>query len=138
MLCFRVVKFVKRLSFLDIAHGFQQIVHFKRSLDERVRERKEHGNQTIYKTLNRLLKRKMADALLSLKNRAFNKDFKEKFLLRSFKHSLMYRMRHYFGRWRHNIERLHLAEVVNTEGDVVLERNEMQRKVKALKEYLMT
>ena len=68
------------MSYLDVAHGFQSIIHFKRSLDERVKERKEHGNLTIYKTLNRLIKHKMTDALLTLKNRAFKKDFKEKFL----------------------------------------------------------
>ena len=41
LLCTRTVKFVKRMSFLDVAHGFSQLVHFKSSLDERMRERKE-------------------------------------------------------------------------------------------------
>ena len=55
----------------------------------------------------------MADALLNLRNRAFKKDFKEKFLFKVFKHSLLYRMKHYFGKWKHNNERLALAEQIN-------------------------
>ena len=101
------------MSFLDVAHGFSQLVHFKRSLDERMKERKEHGNKTIYKTLNRILKHRMADALLTLRNRAFKKDFKQRFLLRAFKHSFIYRMKHYFGKWKHNNERMALAEKIN-------------------------
>lgn len=110
LLCHRTVKFVKRMSFLDVAHGFSQLVHYKRSLDERMKERKEHGNKTIYKTLNRILKHRMAEALLTLRNRSFKKDFKERFLLRAFKHSLAYRMKHYFGKWKHNNDRISLAE----------------------------
>ncbi len=52
----------------------------------------------------------MADALLNLRNRAFKKDFKEKFLYKVFKHSLQYRMKHYFGKWKHNNDRMALAE----------------------------
>ena len=128
---------MKRMSFVDIAQGFQQIVHYKESLDERVRERKEHGGSTIYKTINRLMKHKQADVFMSLKNRAFKKDFKEKFLLRAFRHTILYRMRHFFGKWKHNKERMDLVENVNCEGDVVVERNEMKRKVDALKNQLV-
>ena len=42
-------------------------------------------------------------------------------------------MRHFFGKWKHNAERIELAENVNCEGDVVVERNEMKRRVEALK-----
>ena len=82
------------------------------------------------------MKHKIADVMLTLKNRAFKKDFKEKFLLRTFRHVLLYRMRHFFGRWKHNKERIELAEKINSEGDVVLERNEMKRNVKVLKDFL--
>ena len=78
----------------------------------------------------------MADALLSLKSRAFKRDFKERFLQRAFRHSLLYRMKHFFGKWKHNVDREKLAEEINTEGDVVLERNEMLRNVKALRDFL--
>lgn len=50
----------------------------------------------------------------------------------------MARMRHFFGKWRHNSDRIRLAETVNTEGEVVLERNEARRHVKALKDFLGT
>ena len=42
-------------------------------------------------------------------------------------------MRHFFGKWKHNKDRMELAENVNCEGDVVVERNEMKRRVDALK-----
>lgn len=45
-------------------------------------------------------------------------------------------MRHYFGKWKHNNDRMALAEKVNSEGDVVLERNEMKRNVKVLRDFL--
>jgi hypothetical protein len=45
-------------------------------------------------------------------------------------------MRHFFGKWKHNNERIALAEKINSEGDVVLERNEMRRKVNVLKNFL--
>ena len=83
------------------------------------------------------MKHKYAETFQSLKNRAFKKDFKEKFLLRAFRHTILYRMRHFFGKWKHNVDRMELAENVNHEGDVVVERNEMKRKVEALKNQLM-
>jgi hypothetical protein len=67
----------------------------------------------ISKTLSRLLKHKLADTLLNLKNRAHKRDFKEKFLQRAFRHVLGYRMRHFFGKWKHNSERQVLADIVN-------------------------
>lgn len=73
--------------------------------------------------LDRLLKRRLQSALYSLKNRAQNKDFKERFLQRALRHVCEYRVKHFFHKWRHTVDRINLAEVVNTEGDVVLERN---------------
>ena len=52
------------------------------------------------------------------------------------RHVLAARLRHFFGKWRHNSDRIRLAETVNTEGDVVLERNEVRRNVKAMKDFL--
>ncbi len=66
------------------------------------------------------------------------------------RHVLAARMRHFFSKWRHNSDRIRLAETVNvsltffdnlylqTEGEVVLERNEVRRHVKALKDFLGT
>lgn len=79
------------------------------------------------------MKHKQAEVFQNLKNRAFKKDFKEKFLMRTFRHVILYRMRHFFEKWKHNKDRMELAENVNCEGDVVIERNEMKRRVDALK-----
>ena len=48
-----------------------------------------------------------------------------------------YRCKHFFHKWRHCIERINLAELVNTEGDVVIERNQAQRNAKRLREELI-
>ena len=87
--------------------------------------------------LDRLLKRRMQSALYSLKNRSQNKDFKERFLQRALMHVAEYRIKHFFHKWRHNVDRLQLAHIVNTEGDVVLERNRAQRNAKRLREELI-
>ena len=43
----RVAKFVKRLQYVDVADGFSQIVHYTKSFEERIKERKEHGQVTV-------------------------------------------------------------------------------------------
>lgn len=62
---------------MDLAHGFSQIIHFKKSFEERLKERKEHGNHTIAGILGRLLKNRLNDAFLTLKVRGYKKQFKE-------------------------------------------------------------
>lgn len=61
--------------------------------------------------------------LYSLKNRSQNKNFKEKFLQRTLRHVAEYRIKHFFYKWKHCVQKMELANIVNTEGDVVLERN---------------
>jgi hypothetical protein len=65
----------------------------------------------------------MQSSLYCLKNRSQNKNFKERFLQRALMHVVEYRIKHFFHKWAHNVDRTKLAELVNTEGDVVLERN---------------
>jgi hypothetical protein len=84
-----------------------------------------------------MLKRRMQSVLYSLKNRSQNKNFKEKFLQRALMHVCEYRVKHFFHKWRHTVDRINLAEIVNTEGDVVLERNKAQRNAKRLREELI-
>ena len=72
-----------------------------------------------------------------MNNRAQNKNFKERFLQRSLKHVKEYRVKHFFHKWRHTVDKILLADVVNTEGDVVLERNQAQRNAKRLREELI-
>lgn len=90
---------------------------------QREEESKRYGSRSVAQILDRCLKRRMQDAMYSLKNRSQLKDFKEKYLGRAMVHVIEYRTKHYLHKWRHNVERINLAELVNTEGDVVLERN---------------
>lgn len=83
------------------------------------------------------MKRRIQSVLYSLKNRSQNKDFKERFLKRALIHVAEYRVKHFFHKWAHNVDRLNLGHIVNTEGDVVLERNQAQRNAKRLREELI-
>lgn len=40
------------------------------------------------------------------------------------RHVVEYRVKHFFHKWRHTVDKINLADVVNTEGDVVIERNQ--------------
>ena len=84
-----------------------------------------------------MLKRRAQAALYSLKNRSQLKAFKERYLQRAMIHVAEYRLKHFFAKWRHNMERMNLAHLVNTEGDVVLERNQAQRNAKRLRDELI-
>jgi hypothetical protein len=136
MLLKKAFKFGRRIQCLEMAEGFGQIVHFTKSFKERNRERKEHAIQSSVKIIARLMKKRLCDTFQDLRVRAHKKHFKTEYFARMLRHVLASRMRHYFGKWRHNSNRLVLAETVNTEGDVVLERNEVRRNVKALKDFL--
>jgi len=59
------------------------------------------------------MKHKLADALLTLKNRVYKKDFKENFLKRVFSHTLNQRTRYFFDKWKHNSHRIAIAEEIN-------------------------
>ena len=88
-------------------------MHFARSFKERERERKEHGLQSSVKILSRLLKKRLCESFLDLKLRARKRQFKTEYFGRMLRHVLAARMRHFFGKWRHNTERTRLAELVN-------------------------
>jgi hypothetical protein len=83
-----------------------------------------------------MLKKRMCDTFLDLRIRAHKKHFKQETFARMLRHVLSARMKHFFGKWRHNTDRIRIAETVNTEGEVVLERNEVRRHVKALRDFL--
>ena len=55
----------------------------------------------------------MADAFLTLKTRIYKKNFKERYVMRMVKHVYLYRMKHFFYKWRHNADRVKLAETIN-------------------------
>lgn len=120
----KMVQVAKRMMSLDMAKAFQHWHHTAQSMSQREHEAITHGSRSVGQILDRLLKRRMQSALYTLKNRSQNKDFKERFLQRALMHVAEYRIKHFFHKWRHNVERLALADLVNTEGDVVLERNQ--------------
>lgn len=119
----KLVQVTKRVMNLDMAKAFQHWHHTAQSMNQREREAITHGSRSIAQTLDRFLKRRMQSALYALKNRSQNKDFKEQFLRRALLHVAEYRVKHFFHKWKHNVDRIELAHIVNTEGDVVLERN---------------
>jgi len=98
---------------LELADGFSQILHFAKSFKERDRERKEHGIQSSFKIIQRLLKKRVCDTFQDLRVRAHKKQFKQDYFAKMLRHVLASRMRHFFGKWRHNSDRTRLAETVN-------------------------
>lgn len=122
---------------LETAKAFQHWHHTAQSIAQRDNEAVTYGSRSMAQILDRFLKRRMQGALYSLKNRSMNKDFKEKFLQRCLKHVVEYRIKHFFFKWKHCVEKMNLAETVNTEGDVVLERNQAQRNARRLREELI-
>ena len=120
-------KCVNRMQFLDVHSFFLHWAHYTISGRERERESKAHSTRSMTSILQKLFDRRKALALHQLKLRAFKKDFKYHFALRVFKHASSYRLRHYFQKWRQFNALEGIAETVNTEGDVVLARNDALR-----------
>jgi len=112
-LCTKAFKFARRMQCLELADGFSQILHFAKSFKERDRERKEHGIQSSFKIIQRLLKKRVCDTFQDLRVRAHKKQFKQDYFAKMLRHVLASRMRHFFGKWRHNSDRTRLAETVN-------------------------
>ena len=133
----KLVQVAQRIKNLEVAKAFQHWHHTCQSMHQRKGEAKRHGSRSIGQILDRFLKRRKQSALYALKNRSQNKDFKERFLQRALMHVAEYRTKHFFHKWKHNIDRMNLAHIVNTEGDVVLERNQAQRNAKRLREELI-
>ena len=98
---------------LALADGFSSILHFAKSFKERDRERRIHGIQSSFKILQRLIKKRQCETFLSLRLRTHKKQFKQEHFARMLRHVLLARIRHFFAKWRHNSDRLVLAEAVN-------------------------
>lgn len=82
-------------------------------LKERDGENKNYGANGLGNILKRLVKRRLALVLHSLKMRTTKRDFKRKFLRRMFKHRVEARFRHYFDRWKQCVKLIQIAEDVN-------------------------
>ena len=134
----KIAQVIRRCRNLDLARAFQHWHHTAQSTRQREEEATRYGSRSLGQILGRMLKRRMQSALYSLRNRAQTKNYKERFLQRAMIHVAEYRVKHFFHKWRHNVDRMNLAELVNTEGDVVIERNQAQRNAKKLREELIS
>lgn len=82
-------------------------------LRERDTENKTYGATTMGNVLKRLVKRRLALVLHSMKMRTTKRDFKAKFLKRMLRHRAEERYRHYFDRWKQCSKLMAIADDVN-------------------------
>lgn len=118
---------IDRMQYFDQAKAFQHWQQQTISLKTRAGENKEQSASNIGHILARLIKRRLASALQNLRMRTEKRDFKRKFLKRMFMHSAANRQRYFFDRWKNLVMCEQIAEDVNTEGDVVMKRNQLAR-----------
>jgi hypothetical protein len=76
-------------------------------------ENQNYGANGLGNILKRLVKRRLALVLHSLKMRTTKKDFKAKFLKRMLRHRAEERYRHYFDRWKQCSKLMAIADDVN-------------------------
>ena len=69
--------------------------------------------------------------------RTERRDYKEKFLRRMLMHVGEYRKRYFFDRWKNCMKCEQISEEVNTEGEVVMKRNQLARQAAAMKSQLV-
>lgn len=69
--------------------------------------------QSSFKILGRLLKKRVNECFLELRLRAHKKQYKQEHFARMLRHVLGARMRYFFEKWRHNSDRIRVAETVN-------------------------
>lgn len=96
-------------------------------LKERDGENKTYGATTMGNVLKRLVKRRLALVLQSLKMRTTKRDFKAKFLKRMLKHRAEERYRHYFNRWKQCSKLMQIADDVNVSGTFMPNLNSDRR-----------
>ena len=82
-------------------------------LRERDNEKRNFGANGLGNLLKRLVKRRLALVLHSLRMRTTKRDFKAKFLKRMLRHRAEERYRHYFDRWKHCVKLINIADTVN-------------------------
>lgn len=70
------------MELLDTASMFQKWQQYTIAEREKERRSKKHGSQTLGLILDRLIKRRLASTLHSLRNRTQKKDFKTNYLKR--------------------------------------------------------
>lgn len=132
-----MAKMLNRMQFFDQSKAFQHWQQLTVSMRERDGENKTFGSSNLGAVLNRIIKRRKALYLHQLKIRTERRDFKEKFLRRMLTHTVEYRTRHFFWKWKHAAKCEKIAEKVNKEGDVVMRRNQLARQAAAMKKKLV-
>ena len=75
--------------------------------------------KSIGHILNRLIKRRLASAMSSLRMRTEKRDFKEKFLRRLLMHVGEYRKRFFFERWKNCVTCEQISEGVNVSSLII-------------------
>lgn len=90
-------------------------------------EDKDYAVKSVGHILNRLIKRRLASAMHDLRMRTEKRDYKDKFLRRLLMHVGEYRKRYFWDRWKNCVRCEQISEDVNTEGEVVMKRNQLKR-----------
>lgn len=90
-------------------------------------ENRGHSANNFGHILNRLIKRRLASALQNMRLRTERRDFKRKFLRRMLMHAGSNRLRYFWERWNDVVKCETISEDVNTEGEVVMKRNQLAR-----------
>lgn len=130
-------KLLNRMQYFDQAKAFQHWQQQAISLKTREGENKDHGLKSVGHILNRLVKRRLASALNDMRLRTEKRDFKDKFLRRLLMHVGENRKRYFWDRWKNCVNCIKISEEVNTEGEVVMKRNQLSRQAQAMKNQLV-
>jgi len=125
------------MQFFDQAKAFQHWQQQMISMKTRAQENKGHSAGNLAHILARLVKRRLASALQSLRLRTERRDFKRKFLKRMFMHSAANRKRYFWDRWKNLVRCEEIAADVNTEGEVVMKRNQLARQSQQMQRQLV-
>ena len=116
-----------RMQYFDQAKAFQHWQQQAISLRTRDGENRDHSAKNIGHILNRLIKRRLASAMQDMRLRMERRDFKRKFLRRMLMHAGSNRLRYFWDRWNNVVKCEMISEDVNTEGEVVMKRNQLAR-----------
>ena len=130
-------RMLNRMQYFDQAKAFQHWQQQTISMKTRNGENNQHGLRSIGHILNRLVKRRLASALHDMRMRTERRDYKEKFLRRMLMHVGEYRKRFFFDKWKNCMRCEQISEEVNTEGEVVMKRNQLARQAAAMKAQLV-
>ena len=108
-----MLKFVNRMQYFDFAKAFQKWQQVTAACRARDSDNKEFGSNRLGQLLNRMVRRRQAQAMHAMKRRTMKKDFKRQFLKRMLTHSAQRRLLEYFERWKNFTNCQNIADTVN-------------------------